>query len=109
MPEVLEKSPWKKEFKSEKRRENQKKREQSPDKKLAWGILSEPLVFCLVFSKVVLVDQDTSTGILCAKNILKSRTVPDTLSQHHSTEITRSYILYHFLRKITLVNHTPSN
>ena len=99
MPEVLEKSPWKKKFKSEKAPRKPKKREQSPDKKLAWGILSEPLVFCLVFSKVVLVDQDTSTGILCAKNILKSRTVPDTLSQHHSTEITRSYISYHFLKK----------
>ena len=67
MPKVLENSPWKKKkIKTEKRpRKSQKKREQSPDQKVAWEILSKPLVFCLVLSRLFWLTR-ILTGFLCA-------------------------------------------
>lgn len=59
-------------------RKPQKKKRTIPWQKGCLGNSLQTICFWLVFSRVLLVDQDTSTGILCAKNILKSRTVPDT-------------------------------
>lgn len=57
------------------------KKENNPLTKRLPGKFSPNHWFWFGFSRVLLVDQDTSTGILCAKNILKSRTVPDTLKK----------------------------
>ena len=86
-------------------RKPQKKREQSPDKKVAWEILSKPFVFGWFSQGFCWLTRIRRQESCVPKTSWNHELCPTPKKNHHSTEITRACKVP-LLRKISLVNHT---